>query len=278
MNISGTTKLYGIIGRPVAHSLSPVMHNAAFRVLGEDRIYIPFLVENICDALTGLKGLGVKGASVTIPHKEAVIPLLDEIDPVAARIGAVNTIVVSGEGEDRKLCGTNTDWIGANQAIEEKIALKGTKAAILGAGGAARAIGFGLLEAGAEVGIFSRTETRGRELAAALGCEWGSLMEIGSCAADILINATSVGMTPHDQYSPVAKEVLDNFSVVMDIVYSPLKTRLLSDAASAGCTCVNGLDMLLYQGVAQFELWTGLAAPIDVMRDALLQATGNKKL
>ena len=275
MAISGTTKVYGILGCPVSHSLSPVMHNAAFAQCDIDSVYIPFSVENVAEAVAGLKGLGIKGVSVTIPHKEAVIPYLDKVDPVAGRIGAVNTIVVSNDGKSTNLHGTNTDWIGANTALGDKITLKGRKAVILGAGGSARAIGFGLIEAGAEIGIFSRTEVRGRELAEVLGCGWQALSEVGAWDADILINATSVGMTPNDTSSPVPKEVLGNFKVVMDIVYSPLETKLLRDAASVGCKYINGLEMLLYQGVAQFELWTGKPAPVAVMRDALLRATGN---
>ena len=276
MNINGKTKIYGIIGNPVTHSLSPAMHNAAFAVLDENRVYLPFTVERVSEALTGLKGLNIGGASVTIPHKEAVIAELDEIDPIAEKIGAVNTIVVTTRGEEKKLFGTNTDWIGSNRALEQKIELEGSRAVILGAGGAARAIGFGLLEAGAEIEICSRTESRGRKLAAVLGCSWKSLGMTESCSGDILVNATSVGMAPKDQVSPFDKKYLAPFKVVMDIVYAPLQTKLLQDAEEAGCLCVNGLEMLLYQGVAQFELWTGLTPPIDVMRDVLFSATDNQ--
>ena len=139
MNINGKTRIYGIIGNPVTHSLSPAMHNAAFAVLDENRVYLPFRVERVSQALTGLKGLNIGGASVTIPHKEAVIAELDEIDPIAEKIGAVNTIVVTTRGEEKKLFGTNTDWIGSNRALEQKIELNGSRAVILGAGGAARA-------------------------------------------------------------------------------------------------------------------------------------------
>jgi len=272
MNINGKTKLYGIIGNPVTHSLSPAMHNAAFTALGENRVYLPFTVEDVDKALAGLKGLNIGGVSVTIPHKETVITALDDIDPIAEKIGAVNTVVVTGSGEEKKLFGTNTDWIGSNRALGQKIPLKGSRAVILGAGGAARAIGFGLLEAGAEIRICSRTEPRGRALAETLECQWLPIADAARQQADILINATSVGMGTGQQQSPLAGGGPDNYSVVMDIVYSPLNTRLLQDAASAGCTCVNGLEMLLYQGIAQFELWTGLTAPVDVMRDVLLNA------
>jgi shikimate dehydrogenase len=266
--INGSTGLYGIIGKPVSHSLSPAMHNGAFAALGLNKVYLPFEVADVAGAMIGLRALGIRGASVTIPHKQAVIPHLDAIEPVAARIGAVNTLVV----EDGRLKGYNTDWLGANRALAEKMALAGQRVLILGAGGSARAIGFGLLEAGADIIIASRTPETGRALAGELGCQWVPLAEAGALPADALVNATSVGMTPHPEQSPVAREVLAGFRVVMDIVYAPLETRLLREARAAGCQIVDGLAMLLYQGAAQFELWTGRAAPIEVMRKALLAA------
>ena len=213
--------------------------------------------------------------SVTIPHKQAVIPLLDEIDRVAEKIGAVNTLIVSDQGLERRLRGINTDWIGANKALQQKISLKGRRVAVIGAGGSARAIGFGMMEAGAQPVLYNRTESRGRALAEILGCEFYPLAEVGTKGEEILINSTSVGMTPDDEVSPAAREILGGFEVVMDIVYSPLETKLLRDAAGEGCACINGLEMLLYQGVAQFELWTGREAPVATMREALLSATGN---
>lgn len=275
MKINGHTIVYGIIGNPVRHSLSPAMHNSAFAALEENRVYIPLPVGDVSAALTGLKGLGIAGVSVTIPHKEAVIPLLDTVDPVAARIGAVNTIEVI-EGEDGiELRGSNTDWLGANRALADQIDLAGKSAVVLGAGGSARAIGFGLLEAGSTLTLCSRTESRGRRLAADLDCPWIPLSRVTEPAADILVNATSVGMAPNSEVSLVPVASLEKFRVVMDIVYAPLQTRLLREAEAAGCATVNGLEMLLYQGVAQFELWTGRKAPVDVMRKALLEATNN---
>lgn len=276
MDIDGATRLYGIIGNPVAHSLSPVMHNSAFVALGENRVYLPFQTENLNDAVAGLKGLGIDGASVTIPYKEQVVPFLDAIDPVAEKIGAVNTVVVRSDSGRKFLYGTNTDWMGANRALAEKHMVQGASAVILGAGGSARAIGFGLLEAGASIEIRSRNESKGRKLADQLGCDWAPLTESSSRRADFLINATSVGMLPDAAHSPIDAALLDGFKVVMDIVYAPLETRLLKDSAAAGCLCINGLEMLLYQGVAQFELWTGLEAPVEVMRRALKQAVGGK--
>jgi len=203
------------------------------------------------------------------PERLAVMALLDEIDPVADRIGSVNTVAVRERDGKPWLYGTNTDWMGTNRALAERIELKGKRAVILGAGGAAKATGFGLQEEGVTVTIQSRTESRGRELAEQLNCPWISLSDEPETDADILINATSVGMKPNVDMSPVEPEQLSRYQVVMDIVYAPLQTKLLSDAAVAGATCINGLEMLLYQGVAQFELWTGATAPVDVMRDAL---------
>ncbi len=268
MTINGKTKLYGILGNPVCHSLSPLMHNAAFTATEVNAAYLPFPSPDIETAVTGLRALGVQGASVTIPHKEKVMLLLDAIDPVARKIGAVNTVVRTGE----TLSGFNTDWQGATRALEEKISLRGREVVILGAGGSARAIGFGMQERGADFVLVSRTESRGRALADVLSCPWLSLTETESLSGDILINATSVGMQPDVENSPVPAAILSRFKVVMDIVYAPLKTRLLQEAEDAGCEIINGLDMLLYQGVAQFEMWTGKSAPVDVMRTALLNA------
>lgn len=268
MAINGKTQLYGILGNPVSHSLSPAMHNAALAACNINGVYLPFPAPDIAAAVTGIRGLGVQGASVTIPHKEDVITLLDNIDPVAAKIGAVNT-VINREGV---LTGLNTDWLGATRALEEEIELSGTEVVLLGAGGSAKAIGFGLLEKGAHLVLCSRTESRGRALASELGCPWVSLTDSDKLSGDILINATSVGMVPHIENSPLPDGIVSRFRVVMDIVYAPMKTRLLREAEANGCTIINGLEMLLYQGVAQFELWTGKAAPVSVMREALKKA------
>lgn len=278
MAIDGDTKLYGIIGNPVSHSLSPAMHNAAFASLGENRVYLPFPVDsdNVRAAIDGLKALKVRGASVTIPHKEKIIDYLDKIDPLAAKIGAVNTINREGDNGSIVLCGYNTDWLGALTPLKKAIQLEGNRVILLGAGGSARAIGFGLREEDAEIVLCSRTETRGRNLAADLGCEWLSLHDISAARGDVLINATSVGMYPGDDEIPLPVSELDKYKVVMDIVYAPLKTKLLRAAEEVGCMTINGLEMLLYQGVAQFELWTGIAAPVDLMRQVLNEAVRNK--
>ncbi len=273
--ISGKTRVYGIIGNPVTHSLSPAMQNEGFAALGIDCVYIPFHVENVADAVKGIRSLNIQGSSVTIPHKETIMTYLDKIEPVAVKIGAVNTLYFEGEGKKKLLCGTNTDWIGSNRALLEEIPLSGGKIVVLGAGGSAKAIGFGLQKAGAEVLLCSRTESRGKALADELGCNWYPLEEADKLQGDALVNATSVGM--QEDVSPVSKDALSSFKVVMDIVYAPLQTRLLKEAQQVGCATITGLEMLLYQGVAQFEIWTGREAPVDVMRAILLEKTGNSR-
>ncbi len=270
MRISGSTIVHGIMGSPVSHSLSPAMHNAAFAALGEDGVYVPFPVEDVAAAITGFKALGVRGVSVTIPHKQAVMEYLDEIDPVAEKIGAVNTLVLT----DGEIKGYNTDWLGANQALEDEMGLTGASVLLLGAGGSARAIGFGLLEAGATVTIASRTPEPGQALAKVLNCPWHPLAEIPQLSANAVVNATSVGMGKMADMSLVPQDKIADFPVVMDIVYAPLETRLLKEAKEAGCVAIDGLKMLLYQGGAQFELWTGKPAPLDIMDRELKSGLG----
>lgn len=271
--INGAASTYGIIGSPVSHSLSPVMHNEAFAALGMNCVYVPLPTDDLAKGVDGLKSLGFSGVSVTIPHKEEIVRYVDVLDPVAEKIGAVNTLVIGNREDpaDLSIYGYNTDWVGANRALEEKIKLAGRRVLILGAGGSARAIGYGLLEAGAEIVLANRTVSKGEDLASRLGCGFVSLEQLNDVQADILVNTTSVGMIPDDDKSPVAKQLLNRFSVVMDIVYAPLETRLLREAADAGCKTISGLSMLLYQGVAQFELWTGCDAPVEVMRNVLHQ-------
>lgn len=273
MAIDGSTEIYGIMGQPVTHSLSPAMHNAAFQALGLNKVYLPFAVEDVAAAVAGFRALGVKGVSVTIPHKQAIISHLDSLDPLAEKIGAVNTLVLNGP----HIHGLNTDWLGANRALSEAMDLKGKTVLLLGNGGAARAIGFGLLEAGARLLLASRNQEKGTALAARLGCPWQPLDQVPDITADAMVNATPLGMTPESKLTPVPMAALTGFPVVMDIVYAPLETRLLQEARATGCRVVDGLAMLLYQGVAQFELWTGQPAPIEVMRTILRQRLGPPK-
>lgn len=271
--VNGESALYGIIGNPVHHTLSPAMHNAAFAALGMNCVYVPLPTTGLAAGVAGLKALGFKGVSVTIPFKEEVLSYVDVLEPVAGRIGAVNTLRF-GSGEnpaDRRVFGSNTDWVGANRALEEKMELKGSRVLLVGAGGAARAIGFGLLEAGAEVLLTNRTREKGQVLARQLGCDFVEPEGMAGIRANALVNATSVGMIPAVEQTPVPAAVLRNFAVVMDIVYAPLATRLLREARAVGCQVIDGLAMLLYQGAAQFELWTGRDAPLEVMRAVLAE-------
>lgn len=269
--MNGNTQVFGILGDPVHHSKSPVMHNLAFAHCGINAAYLPFHAVDIKEAVVGLRGLSISGVSVTIPHKESIIPLLDEVDPVAQKIGAVNTVETCVVDGKKLLRGSNTDWIGANRALEQVVSLQGKTVLLLGAGGSARAIGFGLQEAGATVILCSRTESRGRALAGELGCEWCALTPIAQGQdlppVSVVINATSVGM--NEDVSLISAPQLQGVEAVMDIVYVPLETRLLQNAQSAGCKTICGLDMLLYQGVEQFEIWQKMSAPVEEMRKAL---------
>ena len=266
--IDARTSLFGLIGNPVEHSLSPVMHNRAFAAAGCNAVYLAFCVTDPGAALKSIKALNVRGLSVTLPHKVAIMEYLDDIDKTAARIGAVNTIV----SRNGQLIGYNTDWQGAINALQTRTTLDGKSVAIIGAGGAARAIGFGLKTVGGRLTILNRTSKTGERLAADLQAEFLPLDECRPDRYDILINATPVGMHPDTAATPIAKQALSNEMVVMDIVYHPLNTRLLKEAADIGCRTINGLDMFVYQGALQFELWTGRKAPVAVMRVAVLKA------
>ncbi|BCO10312.1 shikimate dehydrogenase (NADP(+)) [Desulfolithobacter dissulfuricans] len=271
MQIDGKTLLHGIIGNPVRHSLSPAMHNAAFAALEMNRVYVPMEVADPREGVAALRTLGFIGVSVTVPHKETILAALDEIDPVASRIGAVNTLLLRKKEETEEIIvrGFNTDWVGSNMALAEKMRLAGSKVLVIGAGGAAKAVGFGLREAGAAVIITNRTEQRGRELASWLDASFVPFAEVDAVRADALVNTTSVGMEPDVEAIPLDPGLLGHFKVVMDIVYAPLQTRLLREAAAVGCQTIDGLAMLLYQGAAQFRIWTGIQPPLDVMRRAL---------
>jgi len=275
--ISGTTRLCGVIGDPIEHTMSPVMHNAAFRESGLDYVYTAFRVkgEGLGTAIGGMRALNVRGLNVTIPHKVAVMPFLDEIDALAERIGAVNTIV----NDDGVLKGYNTDAAGFLQALLDRgIDPKGKKVLVLGAGGASRAVSLCLGERGAKLIIFNRLEELdwAYELAARVGqhsdneAKGGELtrhnLEHVLPSMDILVNATSVGMSPNSDQTPVDADLLRPGLAVFDIVYNPIKTRLLSEAEAAGAVTIPGIDMLAWQGALAFEKWTGEKAPVDLMR------------
>lgn len=266
--IDAQTELYGIIGNPVRHSLSPIIHNGAFRRMGLNAVYLAFEVNNLEEAMSGIRELGLRGVSVTLPFKTQILPYLDNIEDVAWKIRAVNTIV----NEGGRMIGHNTDWHGALEALEEKVDLKGKRVILLGAGGAARAIGFGLKEKGCHVIIFNRSQNRAEVLAKELGCVHHPLSSLEEMDGDILVNATSVGMYPLDAASPIPKEILKEGMIVMDIVYQPLKTKLFREAEVRGCVTIDGLEMLARQGVAQLEIWTGKRPDIREIKEDLRQA------
>jgi shikimate dehydrogenase len=259
------TALCGIVLHPAGHTRSPAMHNAAFRALDVDAIYLAFDVrpEGLAAALQGVRALAVRQLAVSLPHKVAVMEHLDEVDPTALRIGAVNTVT----RRDGRLLGANTDWLGAVRALERETELDGRHAVVLGAGGSARAVVFGLRERGARVTVLNRTPERAEALAAALGAEAaGPLKELGSTRYDVLVNTTSVGL--RSDTSPVPADAIDPDAVVMDAVYDPVRTRLLLDAASRGARVISGKWMLVHQAAEQLELWTGRSAPLQVMAEA----------
>jgi shikimate dehydrogenase len=261
----GTPGLFAVFGNPVVHSLSPVMHNAAFTATGYHGVYAAIRVKDIRPAVAGMRALGFRGASVTIPHKESVLACLDYVDPAAARIKAVNTVVNDGGA----LKGFNTDGEGAIRALAGAVSLEGKTVAIIGAGGAARALADGVCRQGGRAVVYNRTVTRGESLAADLGVDFRPLSEFSTEGCEIVVNTTPVGMSPGVEETPLTRERLRPGLVVMDMVYNPLRTRFLQEAEAAGCTVVDGLAMFVHQGARQFELWTGIPAPIEIMRLAV---------
>ena len=264
--IDTKTLLYAVIGDPVSHSLSPLMHNTAFKHIDYNGVYLAFNVKDIASAISGIKSLGIKGVSVTIPHKQTVMEHLDDIDEKALNIGAVNTII----NKEETLVGYNSDCLGAINALKEKTSIQGKKVVIIGAGGAARAIGFGILAEGGDLIILNKFKDEGELLANDLRVNYYPITDFEKLDCQILINATPLGMTPNVETTPVKSESLHKDMIVMDIVYNPLKTRLLKEAESKGCTTVDGVSMFIYQGAFQFELWTGQQAPVDLMRTVVL--------
>jgi len=280
--ISGQTQICGVIGNPIAHTLSPVMHNAAYQILGLDFVYLPFHVKpaDLRRAVEGLRGLNIRGLNVTIPHKQAIIPLLDAVDEFAAKIGAVNTIV----NENGHLTGYNTDAPGFLQPlIEHGINPAGKKVLLLGAGGAARAIAFVLAASQAVITILNRREEIDWAYDIVKNIKSHYPGNIGAAElnpanlqkylpeAEILVNATSVGMAPNSAASPVPADLLCAKQVVFDIVYNPLPTRLLREAGAVGAVTIDGLEMLVWQGALAFEKFTGVHPPTDIMRQAALK-------
>lgn len=279
MTISGKTRVCGVIGEPIEHSLSPIMHNAAFQAVGLDFAFLAFRVKpaEVETAVNGVRALNIRGLNVTMPHKTAIINHLDRVDLSAQIVNSVNTVL----HKENLLFGFNTDGVGAVKALKENgVELKGRKVLLLGAGGAARAIAYAMAKEADELAVLNRTAKQAQALARLLEKPFNKKIASGSLSpsdvetnirdSDILINATSVGMKPKPDESPVAPKMLRRNMAVMDIVYNPLETRLVKDAKAAGAEVVSGVEMLIYQGAASFEIWTGKSAPVEVMRQAVL--------
>lgn len=266
--LNQSTRVYGVIGDPVGHSLSPLMHNSAFAAEKMNAVYLPFLVHKLSDFLKSISDFGIRGFSVTIPHKQKIIRHLERCDDLAADIGAVNTVVVRSDGS---LAGSNTDYVGVLRSLEKKLHLGKSRVLIFGAGGSARAAAFALARSGAQVAICARREQKARELARAVGGEAVPRFALRSESFDVILNSTPVGMHPHSKISPLTADEL-NCRIVMDLIYRPERTQLLQIAAKKGIHTVSGVEMFLAQGIAQWELWTKQRAPEAVMRRAVLKA------
>jgi 3-dehydroquinate dehydratase/shikimate dehydrogenase len=283
--IRPTSAVYGVIGCPVGHSMSPAIHNAAFAAAGVDAVYVPLRVEpgpapfhRFLDAVAEAPWAGLAGCSVTIPHKENALARIGRgrVEELAGRIGAVNTIRVEPDGS---LAGWNTDYAASLDALAagmsiDRSGLAGRTVAVIGAGGAARALVAGLAHCGAAVTIYNRTFARAEALAAEFGAAARPLEQVAGLAADVVVNCTSVGMHPNVTETPVPAEALQSVGVVFDTIYNPVRTRLLREAAAAGCIRVSGVDMFVNQAVAQFEIWTGRPAPRERMREVVLRELG----
>ncbi|MEW6182922.1 MAG: shikimate dehydrogenase [Bacillota bacterium] len=285
--INGRTRVVGIFGDPVEHTFSPAMHNAAFAALCLNFAYLPFRVrkEELPAAVAGLRALGLVGVNVTVPHKEAVLPYLDEVTPEAKLIGAVNTVV----NRNGRLTGYNTDATGFLRALREAgCEPAGAEAVVLGAGGAARAVCMALGMAGARrIVVFNRTYERAQALSrevqantetTAVALPWEDLNKRKADvfqAAGVVIQTTSIGMHPEKSACPaVSPAAFRKNQLVVDLIYNPVETRFLQMAAEAGAATQNGLRMLLYQGIAAFELWTGSSPPEEIMLQGLAAMKG----
>jgi 3-dehydroquinate dehydratase / shikimate dehydrogenase len=262
------TRVYGVIGSPIGHSLSPVLQNAGFQARRMDAVFLPFLVRDLRDFLRSIEPLGIAGFSVTLPHKQAILRHLDDCDPMAAAIGAVNTVVVRGDG---KLYGYNTDYVGVLRALERRIPLRGSRALIFGAGGAARAVAFALAESGASVCVCARRAQAAKALARGVRGEVVQRSRLQREFFDAIVNTTPVGMHPAADRSPLAAREL-NCRLVFDLIYRPRVTKLMQLAALRGIETVSGVEMFVAQGTAQWEIWTGERARVEVMRGAVLRA------
>ncbi len=272
--LSRESEIYGVIGNPIGHSRSPLIHNPALQAAGIDGVYLPFEVDDAASFICGFVhpktrklAWDLRGLSVTIPHKLAVMPYLDWIDPTAQAIGAVNTIVITGD----RLLGYNTDVHGAMQPLDELMDVRGARVAVLGAGGAARAICYGLRERSADLTIYARDASKAQPLADEFTAQVAELTNFAG-QADLVINCTPLGMKGYsERENPVTTESLHGVKLVYDLVYNPEETALLRAAKEAGCQTLGGLAMLVAQAAEQFRLWTGRETPLDVMWQAARQ-------
>lgn len=267
MQIDNETKIISSIAIKQS-KLGAAMHNSAYQHLGLNFIYIPLTVSDCKNAVAGIRALNFRGSAVSMPHKQEVMKYLDKIDSVAKKIGAVNTIA----NDDSILTGYNSDWIGAMDALKEVCDLQNKTVVLIGSGGAARAIAYGLKENGSKVIIFNRTPEKAEILAKEFNLEFGGSIEYIKKLEDydILINATSVGFYPNVEESIVDESTLKENKIVMDVVFNPLETPLLKFAKNKKCKVVPGYRMLIYQALFQFELFTGKKAPFEIMEKALI--------
>jgi 3-dehydroquinate dehydratase/shikimate dehydrogenase len=277
-SITRETIVTGVIGYPCSHSASPAMHNRAFAEAGLDFVYLPMEVADLAAFFADFVRLKtrridwkLRGLSVTIPHKSGASGLLDLVEDTAKEIGAVNTIVIS----DGLLFGLNTDVDAAMRPLDAALDLRGVDCAIIGSGGAARAVVSGALQRGARVSIFARNLEKARAMGSDFGVEVFPLEAFDSSKAEVVINTTPVGMRGHSEdRSPVARSALGGRKIAYDLVYNPRETRFLKDARDEGCLAIGGLDMLVAQAALQFKYWTGLEAPVDSMLEAAMEMLG----
>jgi len=266
--INSNTQLYCILGNPVRHSKSPAIHNACFQQHHINAVYLAFEIDEISKAVTALKTLNIQGASITIPFKESIMEYLDWIDDDALNIGAVNTV----KNKDGKLLGYNTDHTAVIVSLKP-FGIKDKNVCLIGAGGAAQAVAYGIHKEKGNLVIINRDIDRGEKLALKYDADFiprDQIDKLSAIKADIIINTTSIGMYPDIEKLAFPAQYINSHMIVMDIVYNPLKTKLLGYAQNKGCTTIDGLSMFMHQGAAQFKLWTSITPDIELMRQTII--------
>jgi len=266
--VDAATKVYGVAGDPIAHSLSPAMLNAAFRRENINGVYLALHAKELDDLLTCVRAIPIHGLSVTMPYKEAFVEHLDNTDPIAAKVGAVNTVIRSQDG---KLYGFNTDVAGVIRPLEQRMGIQGTKVLVVGAGGAARAAVFGLKDRGAEVYVFNRTAGPAQRLAKQARARFVSKGDLKKLQVDVIVNATPAGMGSSKEPPPLDEKDM-NARYLLEMVYRPAETKLVKLARAKGLHIIPGTEMFVYQGARQFEIWTGKPAPLDDMMNVVQRA------